>query len=132
MIFAVAVRATTIALILAWALPANAADSAVVLMYHRFGEDRYPSTNIRIEQFEAHLNHLQDRCYTVVPLADVLAAIKDSASLPDRAVAITIDDAYRSVYDVAFPLFKARQFSFAVFVATDGVDEQRPAYMSWD
>ena len=37
---------------------AFAADYATVLVYHRFGEDQYPSTNIRIEQFEAHLDML--------------------------------------------------------------------------
>ena len=31
-----------------------AADSAVVVMYHRFGESAYPSTNIKLEQFEGH------------------------------------------------------------------------------
>ena len=30
-------------------------DSATVIMYHRFGEGRYPSTNISMEQFEEHL-----------------------------------------------------------------------------
>ena len=29
-----------------------AADYATILMYHRFGEDRYPSTNVTLEQFE--------------------------------------------------------------------------------
>lgn len=115
-----------------WVLSATAADSAVVLMYHRFGEDRYPSTSIRIEQLEAQLEHLQVRGYSVVPLADVVAAINDGGSLPDRAVAITIDDAYRSVFDVAFPLFRAYAFPFTVFVATDAVDQKLPAYMGWD
>ena len=31
------------------------AASAVVMMYHRFGESGLPATNIRIAQFEAHL-----------------------------------------------------------------------------
>ena len=30
------------------AAPAVAAESAVILMYHRFGEDAHPATNIRI------------------------------------------------------------------------------------
>ncbi len=94
----VTLRALIVTLSSACAVPASAADSAVVLMYHRFGEDRYPSTSIRIEQFEAQLEHLQVNGYAVVPLADVAAAINDDAPLPDRAVAITIDDAYRSVY----------------------------------
>jgi len=72
------------------AMPVTAADSVVVLMYHRFGEDRYPSTSIRLEQFEAQLNHLRDNRYTVVPLTDVIAALNDDQPLPPRAVAITI------------------------------------------
>jgi len=113
-------------------VPTFAADSAVVLMYHRFGEDRYPSTSIRIEQFEAQLEHLQVSGYAVVPLADVAASINDGAPLPDRAVAITIDDAYRSVYDVAFPLLRAYGFPFTVFVATNAVDRKLSDYMSWE
>jgi len=109
-----------------------AQDSVVVLMYHRFGEDQFPSTNIRVEQFEAHLAHLESSGYEVVPMADVLAAVSDGAALPPRAVAITIDDAYRSVHDVAYPLLKARGFPFTVFVATDPVDEGLAAYMTWD
>lgn len=109
-----------------------AADSVVVLMYHRFAEDRFPSTSIRVEQFAAHLRHLEESGYAVVPLADVHAAINDNTPLPERAVAITIDDAYRSVYDVAFPMFKKYGYPFTVFVATDAVDEGLPAYMTWD
>jgi len=113
-------------------LPAIAQDSVVVLMYHRFGEDRLPSTNIRVDQFEAHLEHLDSAGYEVVALAEVLAAINEGASLPERAVAITIDDAYRSVHDVAYPLLQAHGFPFTVFVATDPVDEGLTGYMDWE
>ena len=36
-------------------ISAQAADSAVVVMYHRFGESDFPATNIRVDQFEAHI-----------------------------------------------------------------------------
>lgn len=111
--------------------PLLAADSAVVLMYHRFGEDRYPSTNIRIGQFEAQLRYLKGQNYSVVPLATVLTARNGDSSLPERAVSITIDDAYRSVYDVAYPRLREYGFPFTVFVNTDAVDEGKTAYMSW-
>lgn len=111
---------------------ALAADSVVVLMYHRFGEDNYPSTSIRTDQFADHLKHLSESGYSVVPLAAVHDSIDNGTPLPERAVAITIDDAYRSVYDVAFPMFKEYGFPFTVFVATDAVDEGLPAYMTWE
>lgn len=112
---------------------AFAADSAVVLMYHRFGEDRHPSTSIRVEQFEAQLEHLREGDYTVISLARLLAALDgDSTDLPDRAVVITIDDAFRSIYEVAFPRFKKYGYPFTVFVATDPVDAGLADYMTWE
>ncbi len=78
------VRAASIAVGLVLACGAAfATDEAVVLMYHRFGEDRYPSTSVRVEQFEAHLEYLEDAGYTVVPLGDVVAAIRGETELPD-------------------------------------------------
>ncbi len=40
---------------LAWAAPDT---GAVVLMYHRFGDARYPSTNVTIEKLEAQIEEL--------------------------------------------------------------------------
>jgi peptidoglycan/xylan/chitin deacetylase (PgdA/CDA1 family) len=120
------------ALLLLVAGSAAAGDEAVVLMYHRFGDDRYPSTNIRVEQLEAQLDELENRGFEVVPLAAVLAAIRGEGVLPDRAVAITVDDAYRSVYDVGFPLLRKRGMPFTVFVATDPVDAGQKDFMTWD
>ncbi len=109
-----------------------AADHAAILMYHRFGEAKYPSTNIRLDQFDAHLEMLANGNYTVLPLAKIIRHLKDGIDLPDRTVAITVDDAYLSVFTEAWPRLKAKNFPFTVFVATDPVDSNHPNYMSWD
>ena len=57
-------------------------DSATVIMYHRFGEDRYPSTNIRLAQFEEHLALLTNGDYTVLPLPEIVATLQAGGSLP--------------------------------------------------
>lgn len=114
------------------AIAARAADSAVVLMYHRFGDDRFPSTNIREDQFEAHLGHLKDAGYSVIPVTALMQSLHDGMPLPQRAVVITVDDAYRSVHDVAHPVLKRYGYPYTVFVATDGVDAGLADYMSWD
>lgn len=111
---------------------AFAADHAVILMYHRFGEDKYPSTNIRLEQFDAHLEKLSDGNYSVLPLAKIIEHLQTGKPLPDRTVAITIDDAYLSVFTEAWPRLKAKGFPFTVFVATNPVDQNHHNYMSWD
>ena len=111
---------------------ALAVDYATVLMYHRFGEDKYPSTNIRIEQFEAHLNVLGNGDYNIWPLGRIVDHLKQGLNIPDKTVAITIDDAYLSVFNEARPRLKARGFPYAVFVATQPVDRDQRGYMSWD
>ena len=108
------------------------APNAVVFMYHHFGEDKHPSTNIRLEQFEAHLGYLQTAGYQILPLEEIARAARNGAPLPERAVAITIDDAYVSVYTQAYPRLKRLGWPFTVFVATDSVDRKLPAFMTWE
>ena len=111
---------------------ALAADYATVLMYHRFGEDKYPSTNISIEQFEAHLNMLGNGNYNIWPLGKIVDHLQQGLNIPDKTVAITIDDAYLSVFNEARPRLKDRGFAYTVFVATQPVDRDQRGYMSWD
>lgn len=111
---------------------ARAADSAVVLMYHRFGDARFPATNIRIEQFRGHLEYLRANAYTVIPLERLISSLEAESPLPDKAVVITIDDAYRSVYEIGHPILKEFGVPYTLFVSTDALDEELPDYMSWD
>mgnify|MGYP001191693945 FL=1 len=113
-------------------LLAGSAQAAVVFLYHRFGEDRYPSTNVRLEQFEAHLQHLDEAGYQVWPLERIARALQQGQPLPDRVVAITIDDAYASIYHEAWPRLRARNMPFTVLVATDPVDQGLSNYMTWE
>ncbi len=110
---------------------AAAADSAAIVMYHRFGEDRYPSTSIRLEQFESHLDALRSGDYWVLPLPDIVEALRTGTPLPDNAVAITIDDAALSVYEQGWPRLKAAGLPFTLFVSTDITDQGAGGYMSW-
>ena len=123
-------------LALAWAslfaTIATAADHASVLMYHRFGEGKYPSTNIRLEQFDQHLETLANGDYTVWPLEDIVAYLQTGQALPDRTVAITIDDAYLSVYREAWPRLQEYGFPATLFVATRPIDQGLRGYMTWD
>ena len=107
-------------------------DYATVIMYHRFGESRYPTTNVSIEQFESHLEFIEQGDYTVVPLINIIKTLKSGGVVRDKTVAITVDDAYLSVYTEAWPRLKKYGFPFTVFVATDPVDNNLRNYMSWD
>ncbi|NKB42989.1 MAG: polysaccharide deacetylase family protein [Alphaproteobacteria bacterium] len=111
---------------------ALASDTAVILMYHRFGESHLPTTNTTVAQLEDHIAALQDGGYTVVPLADVVSALNGEHNLPPRAIAITVDDAYRSFLTTGWPRFKAAGFPVTLFVATEGVDAGYSDTLTWN
>lgn len=106
--------------------------SAVVLLYHRFGEDGLPTTNIKLEQFDAHITELLSGGYTVVPLSEVVRRQKAKEPFDEKTVAITVDDAYRSVLTEGWPRLRAAGLPMTLFVSTDPVDQGNPNYMSWD
>jgi poly-beta-1,6-N-acetyl-D-glucosamine N-deacetylase len=113
------------------AAPADGA-GAVVLLYHHVAEETPPSTSVTPVQFASHLQFLADNDFRVVALSKVIAAVRDAAPLPERAVAITFDDAYRSVLTSAVPLLQERGWPFTVFVSTDYIDNGYGAYLDWN
>jgi peptidoglycan/xylan/chitin deacetylase (PgdA/CDA1 family) len=129
------VSMTTLAaalLVCTFASLSDAQTSAVVLMYHRFGDGRYPSTNIRLEQFEEHLRELTSGKYKVLGLPEIISAIREKRALPDRTVGISIDDGFLSIHANAWPRLRAAGLPFTLFVATDDIDRRLPDFMSWD
>lgn len=109
-----------------------AASSAVVLMYHRVGESKYPSTNIKVEQLVQQLNYIQQNGYQVWPLRKIIGRLAQNEALPDKVVAITFDDAYASVYKIAYPILQQRKMPFTLFAATNPIDSGFENYMSWE
>ena len=98
-----------------------------ILNYHRF--DRSGNRlAVRPEDFRAHLEYLAQNDYRVVALDDVLAFMRGERALPKRAVAITIDDGYRSTYEVAYPLLVEFGYPATVFVYSDFVGRGGMSY----
>jgi peptidoglycan/xylan/chitin deacetylase (PgdA/CDA1 family) len=111
---------------------AGAGESAVVLAYQRFGQGTSPSSRVRVNQFEAQIKELTNGRYTVMSLPEILESLQTGAKLPNRTIGITVDGAFRSVYEEAWPRLKAAGLPFTLFVTTDPLDQGLPAYMTWD
>lgn len=125
----------TFLLLLLASLGAVAADyppHGVVLMYHRFGEASYPSTNVQPEQFEAQLDYLQQEGFQIWPLRRLVHTMFNGGTIPDKTVALSVDDAYLSVYENAYPIVKARGLPLTVFVSTDAIDRGLHGFISWE
>ena len=110
----------------------KSAGSAVILVYHRFGEGQFPSTSIRMEQFKSHLLELRRKRYNIIPITEIIQKTNNREKLPDFTIGLSIDDAYSSVYEKAWPLLREANIPFTLFISTDVVDRQATGYMSWD
>jgi peptidoglycan/xylan/chitin deacetylase (PgdA/CDA1 family) len=108
------------------------ASHAILLQYHRFGESRYPSTDISMELFTKQMNYLFENGYNVWPLSKIVNYLKLKKDLPSKTVAITIDDAYRTVYTNAYPLLKKYHFPSTIFVNSLPIIHHSKRYMTWD
>ncbi len=101
----------------------------VCLVYHRFGNDKYPSTNISTRLFKKHLKYLKQKGYTFLTFGE--AAKKRSNHELDNGpyVVITVDDGYQSFRKGAMPLLKAFDVPATLFVNTKSVGDG--SYLSW-
>lgn len=111
---------------------ARAADHCVVLQYHHVSETTPGITSVTPEQFQQHLDYLHRNNYRVMALEEVITALKTDKPLPERCVALTIDDAYDSAYHAALPLLKAYGYPLTVFVSTEAVDRGLRGFLSWE
>ena len=97
-------------------------------MYHRFEENKYPSTNIRINDFIEHIELIKKDGIKFVNPSDFENELNNNKK--ERKVLITIDDGYQSFYDNAWPILKRDKIPFILFVSTREVGKK--GYMSWD
>lgn len=106
--------------------------SAVIAVYHHVSTQTPASTSLSPAQFTRHLDLLQEQDQAVIALPSLLDALQHDAQIPDRAVAITFDDGYESIFTTAFPLLQQAGMDFTVFVSTGPIDRAQRGYMNWD
>ncbi len=99
-------------------------------IYHRFDESRYPSTNISAEIFTQQLEFLKQQKIEIISLREVVKRLVAGTELPEYAVSICVDDAFRSFYDVGMPIIRKYDIPVTLFVNTASVGAS--GYLTWD
>ena len=66
----------------------------ISIMYHRFEENKYPSTNIRIKDFKEHLKIIEQNKIKFINPRDFENELKNNKL--KRKVLLTIDDGFQS------------------------------------
>lgn len=85
---------------------AVAADHLHVFIYHRFGDNRYPTTNISLADFSAQMRYLHDHGYQVIRAGEAVTLLREKKPLPPKAVVLTVDDAYTTFKSEAMPILR--------------------------
>jgi peptidoglycan/xylan/chitin deacetylase (PgdA/CDA1 family) len=91
-----------------------------ILCYHRFGVKSSKLT-VTPAAFAAQMAYLARNGYHVLPMARLDDFLAGRTAVPKKTVIITIDDGYRSTFEVAFPILKQHGFPATVFLYSDFV-----------
>ncbi|MBJ6137565.1 polysaccharide deacetylase family protein [Marinobacter litoralis] len=118
---------TTLSLMMA--LPFTAQADLVVLQYHHVDDSTPPATSTSRSLFEAQLQMIAELGLEVVSLEPAARQTLAGDAPKTNQVAITFDDAYESVYNVAAPLLDEQQIPYTIFVNTNSVGGK--GYMGW-
>ena len=94
-------------------------NSGSVFVYHRFGEGKYPSTNIKISQFKSHIKEIKDNNYTVLTVDQIVDNLIQNKDFANKTIGLTIDDAFKSIYTKAWPILKKSELPFTIFCTTN-------------
>ena len=98
------------------------------LMYHRFDENKYPSTNIRMDIFKKQIKIIKNLKYKFYDPGD----LEKNFHIPkiEKKLLITIDDAFSSFYEIAWPYLEVEEIPFILFVSSEAVGKN--GYMTWE
>ncbi|UCG13286.1 MAG: polysaccharide deacetylase family protein, partial [Deltaproteobacteria bacterium] len=87
-----------------------------ILSYHHFSTQCTNALCMPIAEFSRQMDLLKKEGFRAVNMRQLLRFINYEEPVPRKAVAITIDDGYRSVYDLAYPVLKQYGFKATLFI----------------
>ncbi|HEX4641495.1 MAG TPA: polysaccharide deacetylase family protein [Chthoniobacterales bacterium] len=100
----------------------------VIFGYHRFVNTvKRPDTEITPAAFEAQMQELKNKNIAVIHMQDFLAWRRGEKAIPSKSAIITLDDGWKSQYEVAWPILKKFNYPVTLFIYTEGI---RPGHFS--
>jgi poly-beta-1,6-N-acetyl-D-glucosamine N-deacetylase len=103
-------------------------EGVLSIMYHRFNETKYPSTNIQMDIFKKHINLIKNSKLDFINPKEFERKFDKPKS--QKKILLTIDDAFSSFYTEAWPYLKENKIPFVLFVSTEPVGKN--GYMTWE
>lgn len=111
-------------------LKADGYQTVPVLTYHSFSQNQPGKMTVTASAFEAQMKFLRENGYRFISLDQLVDFMEYKIPLPPRAVAITIDDGWRSFYEIGLPILKKYDIPATLFVYTDFIGGSKA--MTWN
>ncbi len=97
-------------------------------MYHRFNENKYPSTNIEMNIFDKQMQIIENLGFEFY--SPKIFINEFDKTKKNKKILLTIDDGFKSFYTHAWPYLKKNKIPFILFVSTEPVGKK--GYMTWE
>jgi len=109
-----------------------------VLMYHRIcdltpRDARSPlmcDLTVPPAAFDEQVRYLAENHFAILSVKDVETALLGQRPLPERAVAITMDDGYADNFECALPILRRYSASATIFLVTAAVGSAK--HLTWE
>lgn len=111
-------------------LTANGYQVVPILCYHRFADNCKSRLCMPAYIFKKQMKYLKKNGYRVINFSQLLDFLEYRKPIPEKSVIVSIDDGYRSVYNIAYPILKKYGFTATLFIYTDFIGVSRNA-LTW-
>ena len=98
------------------------------MMYHRFNENKYPSTNINMKIFKKQIEMIRAENIDFINPNKFEKTFQLKKT--NKEILLTVDDGFSSFYENAWPYLKKEKIPFILFVSTEPVGKK--GYMNWE
>ena len=102
-----------------------------IFVYHRFDDNRYPTTNISTKELRQEFDYLKNHGYKIVPLIDIVNKVNAHEKVPSNWVAFSIDDGFKTFYTNGLSVFREYNYPFTLFIAVKYTEKNYKDYVSW-
>ena len=114
-----------------FAMEPHKEQGVIGLMYHKFEENKYPSTNVKIKEFEKQIRMIRKMNLDFISIEEFDDYVHGMRELHNKRVLLTVDDAWASFYRHAWPILKKEGIPFVLFINTREINSKNRNYMSW-
>jgi len=102
-----------------------------IIMYHNVSDQNQDNPNwVTPKNFGKQINFIKKCGYHVLSLDEYAEKKLNGRKFDRRSVVVTFDDAYRNIYENAYPVLAENKFPATIFVPVERIG--KPSHATWE